>query len=231
VSRRDPVVERFVEDIARGELPAGTFLPREVDLADEYGVSRNTVREAMQALRARGLVEIRHGRGTLVLAEEHWNVLAADVLVALVNHGDRTDLLLEALESRRLVEPIVVALAAERAAPAQGEQLRELAAAAGAAGTRRRRAHPDADPLVAAERRFDEAVAGVAGNRFLAGAVGPLQAMFAAARHELAPAAGPEVAGVLSAVGDAIAAGDAAAARAAALARTEALAGWLAGTR
>jgi len=62
-------LRRRIED---GELPAGTQLPTEVELREEYAqdgrdVSRNTVRDAIQLLVARGLVETRPGQGTFVL--------------------------------------------------------------------------------------------------------------------------------------------------------------------
>ena len=48
------------------ELPPGSKLPPERDLATEYGVAYNTVRRAMDLLRERGLIVTMHGRGTYV---------------------------------------------------------------------------------------------------------------------------------------------------------------------
>jgi GntR family transcriptional regulator len=53
-------------DIAGGTLPAGSQLPTENDLIDRFGVSRPTVRRAVQNLVSRGLVEIQRGKGTFV---------------------------------------------------------------------------------------------------------------------------------------------------------------------
>lgn len=52
--------------IASRELPPGTRLRAERDLAAHYGVAYGTVRRAMQVLRERGLIETIHGRGTFV---------------------------------------------------------------------------------------------------------------------------------------------------------------------
>jgi GntR family transcriptional regulator len=52
--------------IASGELPPGTRLRSERDLAEHYGRSYGTVRKAMAVLRERGVVESIHGRGTFV---------------------------------------------------------------------------------------------------------------------------------------------------------------------
>jgi GntR family transcriptional regulator len=52
--------------IGSEQLHPGTFLPSEEKLAAEYGVSRMTVRQALAGLAEEGLLERRHGRGTIV---------------------------------------------------------------------------------------------------------------------------------------------------------------------
>ena len=54
------------DGIASGRYPLGQRLPSERDLAEEFGVSRPTIREAMLALEIRGMVEARHGSGVYV---------------------------------------------------------------------------------------------------------------------------------------------------------------------
>jgi GntR family transcriptional regulator len=56
----------LASDIAAAILPAGSQLPAEDNLTARFGVSRPTVRKAIENLVARGLVEIRRGRGTFV---------------------------------------------------------------------------------------------------------------------------------------------------------------------
>lgn len=53
--------------ITNGQYPRGERLPSERDLAEEFDVSRPTIREAMLALEIQGLVEARHGSGVYVL--------------------------------------------------------------------------------------------------------------------------------------------------------------------
>jgi len=53
-------------EISAGALACGTQLPPEDRLTDRFGVSRTTVRKAIENLVARGLVEIRRGKGTFV---------------------------------------------------------------------------------------------------------------------------------------------------------------------
>ncbi|MFG3709235.1 GntR family transcriptional regulator [Micromonospora sp. NPDC047670] len=52
--------------IARGAYPPGSRLPSETHLGQEFGLGRTTVRRAVAALRADGLVLVRHGWGTQV---------------------------------------------------------------------------------------------------------------------------------------------------------------------
>src|ERR1700738_4406008 len=60
------VVDRLAEQIISGKLPAGAKLPSEQQMMSGMGVSRTVVREAVAALRARGLVVTRQGAGAFV---------------------------------------------------------------------------------------------------------------------------------------------------------------------
>ena len=59
----------LIEAIQRGQYEPGQRLPSERDLAEEFKVSRPTIREAMLALEIHGLVEPRHGSGIYVTAK------------------------------------------------------------------------------------------------------------------------------------------------------------------
>ncbi|GHA17935.1 GntR family transcriptional regulator [Streptomyces echinoruber] len=54
------------EAILSGEFAPGSLLPSEAQLMTRYGVSRPTVRNAIAALRAEGLIDVRHGKGSFV---------------------------------------------------------------------------------------------------------------------------------------------------------------------
>jgi GntR family transcriptional regulator len=60
------IAERLRKRIESGELKGGTQLPTELEMREEYGASRNTVRDAVKWLASRGLVEAYPGRGTFV---------------------------------------------------------------------------------------------------------------------------------------------------------------------
>ncbi|GAA4605924.1 DNA-binding FadR family transcriptional regulator [Actinoplanes octamycinicus] len=65
-SRTDEVQQRIKQLILERGLSAGDPMPTELDLLDEINVSRNSLREALKALQAVGIVEIKHGFGMYV---------------------------------------------------------------------------------------------------------------------------------------------------------------------
>jgi GntR family transcriptional repressor for pyruvate dehydrogenase complex len=67
VSRPTQVREQLEQAIRRGDYVPGDRLPSERELSDLFGVSRISVREALRSLEAVGLVEVRHGYGTVVI--------------------------------------------------------------------------------------------------------------------------------------------------------------------
>lgn len=112
--RTEEVVERIAEQIIAGQLPAGTKLPTEQAMMAAMGVSRTVVREAIAALRARGLVITRQGAGAFVDAE------AAQQPYAIEPDGlGSLDSVIEILELRTAVEMEAAAIASERATPVQ----------------------------------------------------------------------------------------------------------------
>jgi|SRR5215207_7715085 len=177
-------MERILERIAEGALQPGDWLPSEQRMKQELGISRGVARETVQALKERGVVEVRHGRGQWVRPEDDWNVLDRHVLAAVVA-ARRFDVLDELVECRALLGPPAAALAARRA----NAEVRELLDAAharlrDAAGLRRRPAADD-DPFFAAEIELHRAIARLAGNRVLARLLEPVDTGLALAHHEL----------------------------------------------
>ena len=62
----DEITRRIIDLIIDRELPPGAPMPTELELMEDIGVSRNSIREAIRALRTLGIVEVRHGYGTFV---------------------------------------------------------------------------------------------------------------------------------------------------------------------
>jgi DNA-binding GntR family transcriptional regulator len=60
------VHDDVLSDIRSGELAVDDRLPSELDMADQYGVSRDVIRRAKEELAAEGWLIVLHGRGTFV---------------------------------------------------------------------------------------------------------------------------------------------------------------------
>ncbi len=104
----------------------GASLPRESELAEEFGLSRQAVREALKVLAAKGLVASRRRTGTSVLPRAQWNLLDPDVLAWHAPENIRREFLDDLIELRRVIEPAAAALAARRVDP---ERLARIKAA------------------------------------------------------------------------------------------------------
>lgn len=118
----EDIVQQFHALMRQGALQPGDRLPAERELAEQFKVSRSSVREAMQALELQGLVVSKRGSGTFISRE---NLEAAlDLVAANLNGG--TAALPEVFEMRHLMEPQIAALAAERATAEEVGRLREI---------------------------------------------------------------------------------------------------------
>ena len=120
-SMHDLAVEEILTHARNNQLPAGTKLPPERDLAEKLKVSRHTVREAYLTLAAQGLVAIEHGRGTFLIAKEE-----SLKPFPLVTNGDALGNIVNLLEARQLIECGAIPLAVSRAAPEDYFRLRQL---------------------------------------------------------------------------------------------------------
>ncbi len=101
------LVERLLSLIQELRLTAGDRLPPERELAAGLGVSRASVRQALVALEVQGLVEVRHGEGTILLKTRSHSA----VLSAVEAHTRR---LPEIIEAREALEVKIASLAALR---------------------------------------------------------------------------------------------------------------------
>lgn len=106
----DVVAEKIEGLIVEGVLKAGQILPSERRLTEKLGMSRTAVREGIKILRARGIVETSHGRGTYVT--QLTGDLALPPMMHLLAAHPRT--LFDLLEVRSLLESEAARLAALR---------------------------------------------------------------------------------------------------------------------
>lgn len=114
------VANRIKELIRKEKLKPGNKLPNEMQLADLFGVSRPTVREAVKSLVSQNIIEIQRGKGTFVSKTPG---IASDPLGLDFVVGE--DLHLSLIEVRLLIEPGVARLAAERGTPADIDRIAE----------------------------------------------------------------------------------------------------------
>jgi GntR family transcriptional repressor for pyruvate dehydrogenase complex len=111
----ETTVEQLGTAIRLGVFVAGEQLPAERDLAERLGVSRNTLREAIAALRDSGLVTTRRGRGGGTVVTYAGPPVAGSRSATDGGHAVRHGAALEdALDFRRVVEPGAARLAATR---------------------------------------------------------------------------------------------------------------------
>jgi len=117
----DDIVERIETLILEGTLKPGEKLPAERALAEEFGVSRPSLREALQKLAARGLLVSRQGGGTFISAEIGSSF--RDPLLALLENNPEAQR--DLLEFRHTLEGSCAYYAAQRATPVDHQRLRE----------------------------------------------------------------------------------------------------------
>ncbi|MFD5321806.1 FadR/GntR family transcriptional regulator [Streptomyces sp. NPDC127098] len=157
MSVTDDAIEAIKQMIVDGELRPGDRLPRELDLAERLGLSRNSLREAVRALALIQVLDVRRGDGTYVTSLEP--ALLMDAMSFVVDFH-RDDTVLQILEARRLVEPAATELAAVRMPTADIEALAELLDSLGDA--------PTVDELVESDLEFHRRIAAGSGNAVLA---------------------------------------------------------------
>jgi DNA-binding FadR family transcriptional regulator len=150
----DQVIAALRTQITSGEWPVGTRIPTEPELVEELGVARNTVREAVRALAHNGLLDIRQGSGTYVLATSE----LAGVMHRRFAGADPDHV----AELRATLESSAARLAARRRTPRDLRQMEVLL-------DRRARAWhvADRDGFVAADTALHLAVVSAAHNDVL----------------------------------------------------------------
>ncbi|MEU3985881.1 FadR/GntR family transcriptional regulator [Streptomyces sp. NPDC026672] len=118
--------ERIKKLIVDRRLPSGALLPTEPELMRFLGASRNSVREALKALQAMGIVEIRHGFGTYVGPMSLAPMVEGLAFRTVAGHYRGEDSLVQLLELREAVETGLVSRLAGRLPERDVTELTEL---------------------------------------------------------------------------------------------------------
>jgi len=106
----EQIVEQIEQRILKGELRVGDQLPPERDLGEQFGVSRTAVREAVKALRQKGLLETYPGRGTFITNGTSQAMRHSLNLVVNLGRAHGSD---DLVQVREILEPEIAALAAK----------------------------------------------------------------------------------------------------------------------
>lgn len=115
----DEIAQQIKEMIVQGQLKMGDKLPSTKELSERFGVGRSTMREALSALKAMGLIEIRQGGASRVIREAPSEVALPEWTSLRMN---RTTLL-ELMEVRQSLEVSIASIAAKKRTPQDLEQL------------------------------------------------------------------------------------------------------------
>jgi GntR family transcriptional regulator, transcriptional repressor for pyruvate dehydrogenase complex len=158
VAVTDDAILRVREMITSGELKPGDRLPREADLADRLGLSRNSLREAVRALSLVRVLDVRQGDGTYVSSLRASELLGALSFVLDLHRSEES--VLEMLEVRRILEPAATASAALTVTKEDIDELRKLCDATEQAES--------VEELVEHDLQFHRRIVAAAGNSYLA---------------------------------------------------------------
>lgn len=107
----EEIVAKIKDMVEKGRFKAGDQLPVERELAEVFRVSRSSVREALRSLESQGFIESRQGDGTYIASQPVEALVRPLASVILTEKDDQMEL----FEMRRMIEPDLAYLAAERA--------------------------------------------------------------------------------------------------------------------
>jgi GntR family transcriptional repressor for pyruvate dehydrogenase complex len=153
----EQIVRQIEESVLQGTLKEGDQLPAERELAQQFGVSRTAVREAIKALHEKGLVDAFPGRGTFI-ANSNSNSMRQS-LDRILKSGT-SDGAAHLVEIREILEPEIAALAATRADDQDLATMREAVSVMD-------NARHDADAFIEADLDFHLSLAEAAANPFV----------------------------------------------------------------
>lgn len=147
------VADDLLDRITAGEFEVGDRLPTEQGLMETYNVGRNVVREAIRQLVALEILDVRPGRGAIVVGIRSNGVLDSRVVSALLADQTVEDL----YQFRLLVEVEIAARAAERGTPETVAAVREALASY-------RQRLREGLPVFRADVEFHRSIAVASGN-------------------------------------------------------------------
>jgi DNA-binding FadR family transcriptional regulator len=159
--RSGSAAEIIGRKIVAGLLTPGTVLPNLDRLAEEFSISRLSMREAIRVLADKGLVSSKPRVGTVVRPPGEWSRLDVDVLGWQMGTALNAAFIRSLFELRRMIEPEAAVLAAARGAPNDIATIERAFADMAAAEAR-------APESIKADVAFHQAILRATGNEFIA---------------------------------------------------------------
>ncbi|MGY5959166.1 DNA-binding transcriptional regulator, FadR family [Kosakonia sp. BK9b] len=120
------LAEKLARQILQGEYAPGSILPGEMELGEQFGVSRTAIREAVKTLTAKGMVLPRPRIGTRVMPRGNWNFLDKELLVWWMSEENVEKVIQHFLVMRSSLEPQACLLAATLGSAEQKAHLNTL---------------------------------------------------------------------------------------------------------
>lgn len=156
------LAEKLGQQILAGDYQAGSILPGEMELGEQFGVSRTAVREAVKMLAAKGMLLPRPRIGTRVMPQSQWNFLDQDLLTWWMTKENFDQVMQHFLILRTSLEPQACSLAAANANIQQTTRLAELMAEMRALHIQFDREH-----WIQVDTQFHQLIYEASGNPFL----------------------------------------------------------------
>ncbi len=157
-NRTEQIVQYCKENINSGNWKVGEKIPSENQLTEILGVSRASVRTALQHLIGLGVLESQHGKGTFLLENQVDEKTESEYKVTSEDCKD----ILKVLEFRRIVESEACRLATQKATPELIEQLQNYLDIMAA-----NKRPEEQDTFVTADMEFHEAICAATQNPIL----------------------------------------------------------------
>ena len=172
------IIDAFTRQLVQGNLRPGDQIPTEVELAEKFGVARNTVREAIKILVAMGVLEIRRPVGTFVCTGFTEPMLSPMLYGIILGRGDSYD---ELLDLREIMETGTMLTVIRNAGD---EEISTLSGPLVALGEACRRERPSVQEVFDRDDDFHEAVMALAHNRVVERIAATVRLMTHDMRHE-----------------------------------------------
>ena len=154
------VIDRLTQAMLSGELKPGDKIPTEMELSEQLGVARNSIREAIKILVYIGVLEIKRAEGTFVCNGFSESLIDPMIYGIILNQQNEQEL----HELRAMVETGVMRLAVEKCSEEEIAQLKERMIHL---KETIRVEHPDVDDVFEADNEFHDAITDMGHNSMI----------------------------------------------------------------